>query len=144
MRVSAQRREALLDEFERSGLSGVQFAQRAGVKYPTFAAWVPNRRRKAQAPPRDHRLKTVPFIEAVADGDPHGPLTVELGGVARIQVRSPLQLNAVAELIGMLGACPAWFFPVKGGGAAPCGDHPAAEWEGVCHRGGAARRAGRA
>ena len=34
--------------------------------------------------------KAVPFIEPVADWDPHGPLTVELGGVARGQVRSPL------------------------------------------------------
>jgi hypothetical protein len=38
--VPKERREALLDEFERSGLSGVKFAQLAGVKYPTFAYWV--------------------------------------------------------------------------------------------------------
>ena len=37
-RVSAQRREALLDGFERSGLGGAQSARRAGFKYPTFAA----------------------------------------------------------------------------------------------------------
>ena len=54
VRLSVQRREALLDEFERSGLSGVQLARLAGVKYPTFAVWVQNRRRKAQACPRDN------------------------------------------------------------------------------------------
>ena len=101
-RVSAQRREALLDEFERSGLSGVQFARRAGLKYPTFAAWVQNRRRKTQATPSPSGPKAVAFIEAVPDADPHGPLTVELAGVARVEVRSASQLHAVAELIGML------------------------------------------
>jgi len=35
--VPKERREALLEEFERSGLSGVKFAQLAGIKYPTFA-----------------------------------------------------------------------------------------------------------
>ena len=33
------RREQLLDEFERSGLSGQKFAELVGVKYPTFATW---------------------------------------------------------------------------------------------------------
>ena len=37
VRVPVERREALLDDFERSGLSGVKFAQMVGVKYPTFA-----------------------------------------------------------------------------------------------------------
>ena len=100
-RVSAQRREALLDEFERSGLSGVQFAPRAGLKYPAFAAWVRSRRMKTQAPPSPSRPKAVAFIEAVADGGPHDTLTVELGGAARVEVRSSRQLHAVAELIGM-------------------------------------------
>ena len=34
-----ERREAVLDEFERSGLPAAQFAARIGVKYPTFANW---------------------------------------------------------------------------------------------------------
>lgn len=38
-------REALLDEFERSGLNGKPFARVAGVNYQTFASWIPKRRR---------------------------------------------------------------------------------------------------
>ncbi len=34
-----ERRERLLDEFERSGLSAAKFAEVAGIKYQTFAAW---------------------------------------------------------------------------------------------------------
>ena len=33
----ADRREQLLEEFERSGLSGSKFAQLVGIKYQTFA-----------------------------------------------------------------------------------------------------------
>jgi hypothetical protein len=47
--VPKERREALLDEFERSGLSGVKFAQLAGIKYPTFASWVTKRREARRA-----------------------------------------------------------------------------------------------
>jgi hypothetical protein len=38
------RREQLLDEFERSGLPGLKFAELAGIKYPTFATWAQKRR----------------------------------------------------------------------------------------------------
>jgi len=34
-----QKREELLAEFERSGLSGAKFAALAGVRYTTFAGW---------------------------------------------------------------------------------------------------------
>ena len=46
VRTSPERREALLDEFERGGLSGMRFAARYGLKYPTFASWVARRRRE--------------------------------------------------------------------------------------------------
>ena len=39
------RREALLEEFERSGVSGKKFAALVGVKYQTFASWVQQRRK---------------------------------------------------------------------------------------------------
>ena len=34
--VKAERRAALLEEFDRSGISGIQFAKMAGVKYTTL------------------------------------------------------------------------------------------------------------
>lgn len=45
VKTGAQQREALLDEFERSGLSGTKFAAVAGVNYQTFASWVQKRRK---------------------------------------------------------------------------------------------------
>ena len=42
--VPQAQREALLDEFERSGLKGQPFARLAGVNYQTFASWIQKRR----------------------------------------------------------------------------------------------------
>ena len=39
VRVSKARREALLDEYERGGISAVQFASYVGIKYSTLANW---------------------------------------------------------------------------------------------------------
>ena len=49
VRVPRERREALLAEFARSGLSAAAFAQMTGIKYPTFANWL-QERRKVQGP----------------------------------------------------------------------------------------------
>ncbi len=43
VRVPGERREALLDAFQQSGVSGAQFARLAGIKVSTFAAWVSRR-----------------------------------------------------------------------------------------------------
>jgi len=44
VRTPAARRESLLDEFERSGLSGQKFAVLAGINNQIFAAWARKRR----------------------------------------------------------------------------------------------------
>jgi hypothetical protein len=50
VRLPKQRQEALLDAFEKSGMSGQAFAAWAGVKYPTFAHWWAKRRKQRQGP----------------------------------------------------------------------------------------------
>ncbi|HTV41838.1 MAG TPA: hypothetical protein VMF08_14745, partial [Candidatus Sulfotelmatobacter sp.] len=45
VRTPSSLREQLLDEFEKSGLSGQEFAKLVGVKYLTFATWAQRRRR---------------------------------------------------------------------------------------------------
>ena len=40
-----QKREALLDEFERGSLSGTQFAHAADINCQTFTGWMQQRRR---------------------------------------------------------------------------------------------------
>ncbi|SHJ08661.1 hypothetical protein SAMN02745181_1156, partial [Rubritalea squalenifaciens DSM 18772] len=46
VRLDKKHREALLDTFEKSPLSGTKFAALHGVKYQTFATWVQNRKRE--------------------------------------------------------------------------------------------------
>ena len=60
--VSACRREALLEEFEKSGASGAKFARLAGIKYSTFTVWVLKRRRQ-----RGRSVKTLPGSPAGLD-----------------------------------------------------------------------------
>jgi transposase-like protein len=40
VRVHKARREAMLDEYERSGGSAAQFANYVGIKYSTLANWI--------------------------------------------------------------------------------------------------------
>src|ERR1700758_2999919 len=71
VKTPAARREQLLDEFERSGLSGQQFAELVGVKYQTFATWAQKRRRQrgtypaAKAPAQ--AAEQVRWLEAVVE-----------------------------------------------------------------------------
>ena len=37
--VSRERRELLLEEYDRSGMSGIKFAQYVGIKCSTLAYW---------------------------------------------------------------------------------------------------------
>src|SRR5690349_12338112 len=78
VRVPRARREALLDEFERSGASGAQFAAYVGVKYSTFAAWAHKRRRQtalaqagaASEEPAKQAAAPMRWWETVLEGEP--------------------------------------------------------------------------
>jgi hypothetical protein len=118
VRVPVERREALLDEFERSGLSGLKFAALAGVKYPTFALWVQKRRKARQSQtgetsetpgasaPGPESTRPLRLFEAVAEFE-RGPncaagLILELPGGAKARVESPAQIRLAAELLRLI------------------------------------------
>lgn len=117
-----RRREALLDEFEKSGASGAKFARLAGIKYATFAGWVLKRRKQGR-----RAAKTTPsspagledavvsagpvrLFEAVVEGGSAGGrnpvhargLLIELPGGSRILIESPVQLQMAAELVALV------------------------------------------
>ena len=107
VRVSRDRRDALLEEFEKSGMSGAKFARLAGIKYPTFMYWLKRREaRESEGATGLPEGRSVSFVEAVIDGScgrtaPEG-LSIELAGGARLRVESPIQLRLAAELLRML------------------------------------------
>src|SRR5215217_3781976 len=112
VRVSRERRDAVLDEFARSGMNATRFALLAGVNYQTFAGWV-RRRRLSRAegdgslmPSTSASEGTVRLFEAVL-GDGHsslqtGALMVELPGGSRVLIESPAQLAMAAELVRLV------------------------------------------
>ncbi len=75
---SREQREALLDEFERSGLKGAAFVRTVGISYPTFANWIQQRRHargdyrlKGKTAAARSRLPGAPrWIEATTAGGP--------------------------------------------------------------------------
>jgi len=100
-------REAVLDEFERSGLPATKFAAHVGVKYPTFASWVQKRRRcrgegGAAAGREPAALKWVEASVAIADGSAARALVVHLPGGARIEVCNAAQVALAAQLLRAL------------------------------------------
>ena len=108
VRTPPAQREALLDEFERSGLSGMRFAALHGVKYPSFANWVQGRRRRrlAEPPPGAGGPVAVQWLEAevrTVDGRelPSGVM-LHLPGGMRVEVTHPQQIRLAAELVHAL------------------------------------------
>ena len=99
VRTPARRREQLLDEFEKSGASGQQFAQLAGLKYQTFATWVQQRRRRrgaqANPPSPPSRAPTARWLEAVVEQSLHAAPVDALA----LQVHLPGQAALAATLL---------------------------------------------
>ena len=126
VRTPASQREALLDAFERSGLSGMKFAALHGVKYPSFANWVQRRKRQrlqghagsagaaGASPGMDpdcagsagplHWLEAV--VAGGASGAPPGAgaLRLHLPGGVRMEITASDQVPWAARLIQSLTA----------------------------------------
>ena len=108
VRTSRERREQILDEFEKSGLTGQKFAAVVGVKYQTLATWVQKRRRARGAYPAVKGPKQLRWLEAVVeqkDGDKN-PLVLELAGGVKVEIKDVHQaLLAGALLRAMARPC---------------------------------------
>ena len=99
VRTSPEQRRLILAEFERSGLSAIQFAQRSGLKYSTFAGWRQRYRRRKGA----GQKSPVRLLEAVVGPAPlQAALEVQLPGGARLEIREASQVALVAALVRAL------------------------------------------
>lgn len=110
VKTPPDRRERLLEEFERSGLSGSKFAQVVGIKYQTFAAWVA-RRRKQRGDPNSPTKAADPvrWLEAVVSEAQSSTaqagvtVKVRLPGGAWMELSDPSQAGLAAALLHALG-----------------------------------------
>lgn len=111
VKTPRERREMLLDEFERSGLAGTKFAELVGVNYQTFATWAQRRRReRKEYPTQKRRAKArspkVRWIEAVmekeAEGSSQKALNILLPGGARLEISDERQASLAAVVLRSL------------------------------------------
>ena len=100
----------MLDEFERSGVSGAKFAELMGLKYPTFASWV-QRRRRDRGPASTGTVKpadSVRWLEAVVEqarncgGNGAPVLSLLLPGGARVEITNAGQVELAVALLRAL------------------------------------------
>lgn len=115
VRVPRERRQALLAEFGRSGVSAAAFARLVGVKYPTFMGWLAQQRRElgpAQEAARASgvvaiasRARPLRLFEAELEParlDGGAGVVVELPAGARLLVAEAGQVALAAELLHAL------------------------------------------
>jgi len=99
VRVFKEQRQLILAEFERSGVSAVEFARRAGLKYSTLAGWLQRYRRTR--PKR--RARAVRLLEAVVQsGDPNATLQLQLPDGTRVEINNAKQAALAADLLRAL------------------------------------------
>jgi hypothetical protein len=116
VRATARQREAILDKFERSGVSGPKFAETVGVCYQTFAGWMQRRRRTRSLSAAPKTSPSGPpllrWAEAEMDDDgpapvsaaglPESALIVEMAAGVRAKVSHASQIPLAAELARQL------------------------------------------
>lgn len=120
VRYGRERREELLGEFERSGMSAAGFARLSGVRYTTFAGWVHRRKQVAKrdgvAAFEEERSGPIRLLEAMVEhhGSSGGAadrgskargsvgLRIELPGGSGLMIESPVQMQMAAELVVLI------------------------------------------
>ena len=96
LRASKEQRRVILAKFEQSGMSAAQFAQRTGLKYSTFAAWV-QRYRRVKRPERRPEMRLLEAV--VAPTAPAPGLLVHLPNGARLEISEASQIPLAAALV---------------------------------------------
>jgi hypothetical protein len=81
--VSRERRELLLEQYDRSGMSGVKFAEYIGIKYSTLAYWLQSRRQRRER--EKSLLKAGADTEACKNNGAWIEAVVENGARSRVQ-----------------------------------------------------------
>ena len=115
VRVSVERRQELLAQYDKGEMTAAQFAAFAGIKYQTLCGWLQRRRPNGTAvagQPRVGRAaRDVQWVEAVVEaeqrrgpGNDGGLLVVQLRGGARMEIGDPLSAALAAEVLRNLGA----------------------------------------
>lgn len=106
VRTPPERREALIAEFEKSGLPATKFSELAGVRYQTFATWLQRHRQQGHrtqvaADPEAVRFAEVVMDEPARAACPIG-LRVMLACGTSLELTEPAQVPLAVQLIKAL------------------------------------------
>lgn len=105
VRVSPERRQQLLDEFDRSGLSAARFTRLHQINYQTFMGWRKKRRRQQ---PNKRPVEALPskveFREVMVGETPESTtfLEIEIAGDIRLRISNREQAALAADFIRQL------------------------------------------
>jgi hypothetical protein len=114
LRTTAERREFLLAEFERSAMTGRKFAEWAGIRYSTFGNWWRARKKsqRAELPaPAAENTTGTRWLEAVVEKPrlqtrgklKSEPLIVHGRGGVRLELSDARQIKWAAQVLRELG-----------------------------------------
>jgi transposase-like protein len=96
-RRSREEIDALLEHFDRSGLTQIGFARRQGLSVSTLRFWLDRRRRGGES-----HFVPVAITEGAVAGRPG--LELELGGERRIHIPVDIEPEALRALLPILVA----------------------------------------
>ena len=108
VRTPRERREALIEEYERSGMSGIAFAKEHGIKYTTLASWIQKKKKRTSSDQKGPEVGAgVQWVEAVLPEqrdyiEQGAPLIVRIGG-AEMEVADRKGAMLAAEVLRQLG-----------------------------------------
>ena len=108
VRTPPEKREAMLAEYDRSGMTGAQFARFVGVRYSTLMYWL-QKRRKGAGPGRANGSSEARIIrrwlEARVEGEvaKSENIVVEMGGGVRMLVGNRTQAALAGEVLRAMG-----------------------------------------
>lgn len=100
VRTPRERQERIVDELERSGMTGMQFATHIGVKYPTLMNWVGRRKRERRE--KEPAGEGTRWIEALVEGAGAG-VVVEIPGGLILKIGSAADVELAARVLRALG-----------------------------------------
>ena len=101
VRRTAEQRAAILAEFDRSGLSGPQFARVSGISYQTLATWLKKRREATLATSGQSNGQVPLFVPASVSATVSSSTSLELclPGGASAAIATPQQACLAAVLL---------------------------------------------
>jgi transposase-like protein len=107
VRTPPEKREAMLAEYERSGMTGAQFARFVGVRYSTLMYWLQKHRKQAGQSEEgaSSRNDHPGWLEARVEGEVarSEKLVVEMGGGIRMLVSNRAQAALAGEVLRTMG-----------------------------------------